>query len=56
MTNIPDWVWQGIAINLGSDALIAAILLAWKYRNKVWHSNTLVFRSKKYEQVFLLKY
>jgi hypothetical protein len=32
MSDVPVWVWQGIAANLVSDALVAAGLLAWKYR------------------------
>jgi|SRR5215203_5242058 len=33
-----DWLWQGIAANLISDALALAIYSAWKRREKILES------------------
>ena len=30
-----DWLWQGIAVNLLSDALVLAAVLAWKRREEI---------------------
>ncbi len=35
MNEVPDWLWQGIATNLLADGLVAAVLLAWKYRETI---------------------
>jgi hypothetical protein len=33
---VPDWLWQNIASNLISDAVVAAVsYLAWKYRKEI---------------------
>jgi hypothetical protein len=36
--HVPDWLWQGVAANLISEALIGTpvlIWLAWKHREKI---------------------
>ena len=33
--NVPDWFWQGVVVNILTDALGLAIWLAWKHREKV---------------------
>jgi hypothetical protein len=35
MSDVPDWLWQGIAANLLADGLVAVALLAWKYREQI---------------------
>jgi hypothetical protein len=35
--NVPDWLWQNITTDLLTEGLIAALLLAWKYREWIRH-------------------
>jgi hypothetical protein len=37
MMDVPDWLRQNIATNLLTEGLIAALLLAWKYREWIRH-------------------